>query len=318
MEGNRPWFHVLTEQKRSVVDSRRLLLPLLSLSLLSAAHAQKPALPKFSHVFVFVFENSSAESVLGAKHLPTVTRLAQEGALAANSHGVTHPSLPNYVAMIAGTYFGTHSDNPTQKFSGPTLPDELEKAGLTWKGYFQSLPSVGFTGNTSAVPWVYVKRHNPFMLFPAIAGDPQRAANSVPLGQLQGDLASGRAPNFALIVPDLCHDLHGNVNCFDREALQNRADAFLAQWVDTIRRSSAWDDRAAIVITFDESEAKDSRGNGGRIPTIVLTKNGPSGVKSDRFYNHYSLLRTLTDAWGLPPIGEAAKAVPMTDLFVKP
>lgn len=294
------------------------LLLLGALMLGPGAAAQGLALPKFSHVFLFVFENSSAETILGNKHLPTFNKLADEGALALNDHGVTHPSLPNYLTLIAGSYFGTHSDSPSQKFYGPTLPDALEGAGLTWKGYFQSIPAAGFTGNYGGPFWVYVKRHNPFMLFPAIADHKARAANSVGLGQLPGDLASGKAPNFALIVPDVCHDLHGNVNCFNKEALFKRADAFLAQWVGAIRSSPAWDDQAAIIITFDESEGSDTRSGGGRISTIVLTKNGPQGFKTETNYNHYSLLRTLTDAWGLAPIGEGAKAQPMTELFVKP
>lgn len=282
------------------------------------AQAQAIPLPPFSHVFMFVLENSSSERIVGNKHMPELNRLAEEGAVALNDHGVTHPSLPNYVALISGSFFGTHSDNANQQFHGPTLPDELEAAGLTWKGYFQSMPSAGFKGNFGGPYWVYVKRHNPFMLFPAIANDPQRAANSVPLAQLKADLNAGKAPNFALIVPDLCHDLHGSLNCFNKGALYARADSFLAEWVGAIRASRAWDDRAAIVITFDESEGKDSRGGGGRISTIVLTKNGPSAYKTETNYNHYSLLRTLTDAWRLPPLGEAAKAAPMTELFVKP
>ncbi|ABF43968.1 hypothetical protein Dgeo_2534 (plasmid) [Deinococcus geothermalis DSM 11300] len=81
--------------------------------------------------------------------------------------------------------------------------------------------------------------------------------------------------------------------------------------------SSAWDDHAAIVITFDEAEGKDERGGGGRIPTIVLTKTGPHGLQSDRNFNHYSLLRTLTDAWNLKPLGESRNASPMNELFFK-
>lgn len=298
---------------------RSLSVLLTTTALLGAAAQPGPqALPRFSHVFVFIFENSSAESILGNRQLPTLNRYAQEGALATNDHGVTHPSLPNYVAMIAGTDFDSRSDNPNQKFRGVTLPDELEAAGLTWKGYFQNLPRAGFTGNYAGPVYAYVKRHNPFMLFPAIADVPARAARSVPLEQLTADLAAGSAPHFALVVPDLCHDLHGNLNCLNRERLNARADSFLAEWVEAIRHSSAWDDQAAIVITFDESEGKDTRGGGGRIPTIVLTRSGPSGVQVDRDFNHYSLLRTFTDAWGLAPLGHAAQATPMTELFTRP
>lgn len=283
---------------------------------LTPALAQSAPHP-FSHVFLIVLENHSAESVIGNPALPALNRLAQEGALATNSHGVAHPSLPNYVALIAGSTFGSRSDDPRQTFSGPTLADALEAAGLSWKGYFQSMPSAGYTGASGGPFGVYVKRHNPFMLFPAIAQNPNRAARSVPLAQLETDLKSGQAPTFALIVPDNCHNLHRNLNCLNPATLAANADAFVDQWVKAIQASSAWDDRAAIVITFDEAEGRDERGGGGRIPTIVLTKTGPHGIRSDQDYNHYSLLRTLEGAWHLPPLGESRDAAPMNELFFK-
>ncbi|EYB67209.1 hypothetical protein DEIPH_ctg047orf0011 [Deinococcus phoenicis] len=296
---------------------RRTASALAALALgLTPALAQPAPVP-FSHVFVIVLENSSTESILGNPRLPTLNRLAKEGALATNNHGVTHPSLPNYVALLAGSTFGSRSDDPRQTFSAPTLPDELERAGLSWKGYFQSMPHAGYTGAYGGPFGVYVKRHNPFMLFPAIADNPQRAARSVPLPQLAQDLKAGPAPTFALIVPDNCHNLHRNINCLNPARLAADADAFVGQWVGAIRGSSAWDDRAAIVVTFDESEGKDARGGGGRIPAIVLTKMGPRGFQSDRNYNHYSLLRTLTDAWHLPPLGESGNATPMAELFFR-
>lgn len=283
---------------------------------LTPALAQ-PAPQPFSHVFVLVLENHGEESIIGNPALPTLNRLAKEGALAANNHGVTHPSLPNYVALIAGSTFGSRSDDPRQTFSGPTLADELEGEGLTWKGYFQSIPHAGYTGASGGPFGVYVKRHNPFLLFPAIAQNPGRAARSVPLSQLAEDLKLGQAPTFALIVPDNCHNMHRNLNCLGQAKLAAHADAFVDQWVGAIRASSAWDDRAAIVITFDEAEGGDTRGGGGRIPTVVLTRSGLHGILSDQNYNHYSLLRTLTDAWHLPPLGESRNATPMNDLFFR-
>ncbi|SMB79808.1 alkaline phosphatase family protein [Deinococcus hopiensis] len=295
----------------------RAFLPLLSL--LSAGTARPAPAPSttFSHVFVIVLENHSEEAVIGNPALPKLGALARQGALATNDHGVTHPSLPNYVALIAGNDFGSHSDDAGQRFRGRTLPDELEAAGLTWKGYFQSLPSAGFSGAFGGPLWTYVKRHNPFLLFPSIADRPARAARVVPLPQLAQDLRTGQVPNFALIVPDLCHDLHGSLACPGRAALNARADTFVDAWVQAIRASPAWDARAAIVITFDEAEGNDLRGGGGRIPTIVLTKRGPHGVQSAAPYTHYNLLRTLTDGFGLPPLGQSARTAPMTELFFR-
>lgn len=292
-------------------------LAALTLGLSSAV--SRPAPAPFSHVFVIVLENHSVEKVIDNPALPTLNRLAREGALATNNHGITHPSLPNYVALIAGSTFGSHSDDPRQTFSGPTLTDELEQAGLSWKGYFQSIPRAGYTGSSGGPFGVYAKRHNPFMLFPAIADNPKRAARSVPLTQLEQDLKMGQAPTFALIVPDNCHNLHRNLNCLNPARLAADADAFVGQWVKAIQNSSAWDDRAAIVITFDEAEGTDQRGCGERIPLIALTRSGPHGFQTDRNYNHYNLLRlrTLTDAWHLKPLGESRNTAPMNELFFR-
>lgn len=70
-----------------------------------------------------------------------------------------------------------------------------------------------------------------------------------------------------------------------------------------------------MVITFDEGGGGDRAGGGGRVATIVAVPDGPRGVVSLRPYTHYSLLRTLEDGFGLPPLREAAGAAPMSDLF---
>lgn len=281
------------------------------------AQAKTSAPLNFSHVFLIILENRSVENVIGNPALPQLNALAKKGALANNYHGVTHPSLPNYVALIAGQSFGTHSDNPSQTFDGPTLPDRLEAKKMTWKGYFQGLPKAGFKGATLGPDFVYAKKHNPFMLFPSIANTPVRATKTVPLSQLSADLKAGKAPDFAMIVPDLCNDLHGNPNCTDPAQLTKNADQFVSTWVKAIQKSSAWDNRAAIIITFDEAEGLDFRGGGGRIPFIALTKNGPQGFITEQSFNHYNLLKTLTDAWSLQPLGQTAEANNMNLLFVK-
>lgn len=291
-------------------------VPLAVLALTLGSAGAQPAPAPFSHVFVIVLENKGFDRVIGNPQLPVINRLAREYGLATNSTGMGHPSLPNYVALISGSTGGSRSDDSGQSFAQPSLPDELEAAGRSWKGYFQALPHAGFAGPQAGQPAVYAKKHNPFMLFPAIAGVPGRAARTVPLDQLSADLSAGTAPDYAMVVPDLCHDLHGALPCRSTAGLNRDADAFVDTWVRAIQTSPAWTGNAAIVITFDEAEVTDTRGGGGRIPTIVIARQGPRGVQSGRPYNHASLLRTLTDAWGLQPLGEGAKAQPMTDLFV--
>ncbi|WP_161880950.1 alkaline phosphatase family protein [Deinococcus alpinitundrae] len=286
----------------------KLFLALLTL--LSTAPATAVSAAPTPHVFLLVLENHSYNQVIGNPNLTTFNALIKRGALARHYTGVAHPSLPNYVALIAGSTLKLHGDDPAQSFAGPTLASQLEAEGLSWKGYMQGLPIAG-----SSVPYagVYAKKHNPFMLNADIANDPTRAAHVVPFEQLQSDLKAGHAPNFALLVPDLCHDLHGDLRCLGRANVERLGDAFLKTWADRIMTSSIWTPGAALIVTFDEGE--DAQGGGGRVPTLILTPDGQPGMVSDQPYNHYSLLRSIEDHLGVPPLREAAHAAPMTDLW---
>ena len=283
-----------------------------ALLLLSVASARPQPLRPPSHVFALVLENTSAQGVLGNPNLPTLNALARQYGLATNYTGMAHPSLPNYVALLFGSTFGSRSDDPDQRFPGDNLALQLERAGKTWKGYMQGLPRPGWDGPSAGL---YAGKHTPFLLSADISRNPARARNVVPLEVLGADLRSGHAPDFALIVPDLCHDLHGALTCWRGARLERAGDAFVRDWAGKIMASPAWQGNAALVITFDEGEGRDRAGGGGKIATIVVTREGPRGVRSERPYTHYSLLRTLEDAWGLPPLREAARATPMADLF---
>lgn len=279
--------------------------------------AAPPPAP-LDHVFLIVLENRGYASVIGNADMPTINALARRYGLATDSHGVAHPSLPNYVALITGDTWGSHSDAPSQRFDHPSLAGQLEAAGLSWKGYMQGLPSAGYTGDYAGQPVLYAKKHDPFMLIPAIAGDPRRARRVVPLTQLGADLETGQAPTFAFIVPDLCHDMHGAPSCTGTQALDRAGDAFVDTWVHRIMTSSAWSGHAAIVITFDEAPEGLASVLGlgaNHIALIVITSDGPRGVRLSSRTDHYSLLRTLEDAWGLPRLGRAQNAGSMAPLF---
>ncbi|TSA79518.1 hypothetical protein FNU79_17895 [Deinococcus detaillensis] len=249
------------------------LLGLLSLGLLSAAQAAPMSAQPAPHIFVLILENHSYDQVIGNPSLPTFNALVKRGALARQYTGVTHPSLPNYVALIAGSTMKLEGDNPAQSFTGNTLVTQLSAKNLTWKGYMQGLPQAGSTVYFSGL---YGKKHNPLLLSSDIASDPQQAAKVVPFEQLAADLDAGRVPNFSLLVPDLCHDLHGDLRCLGRAKVERLGDAFLKTWATKIMTSAIWKPGAALIITFDEGE--DEQGGGGRVPTLILTPDGPAGV----------------------------------------
>jgi len=285
---------------------------------LGVAGAQGASLPPFDHLFVIVLENRGYDQVMGNPDMPSLNALARRYALAADHHGVAHPSLPNYVALISGDTWGSRSDDPSQRFGEPTLAGQLEAAGLGWKAYMQGLPSAGFQGAFAGPGGLYARKHDPFLLFERIANAPARAARVVPLQQLGADLETGHAPAFAFIVPDQCHDMHGTSRCQDAHALDRAGDAFVQHWVQTIMASSAWRGNSAIVVTFDEAPQGVASVLGlgaNHVFTLVISREGPRGFTLHAPTDHYALLRTLEEAWGLPLLGRAAHAASMAPLF---
>src|SRR6516165_11302276 len=226
--------------------------------------------------------------------------------------------------------------------NAPTLGDQLTAAGKTWKGYFQDLPPIPSTGVIMTGPnangpytfkWpsntdaLYASKHNPFLNF---TGTQTALANMVPDTQLGADLRRGVLANFSLVVPNQCNDMHGIAACSDENTLISSGDSYVGTMVQTIMNSQVWrTGRNAIVITWDEDDFSD-QGNpgtgccgfdpgGGHVATIVITNQGEQHIIDNTPYNHYSLLLTLEDAFGLPCLQHACDSQtgvqPMAPLF---
>jgi len=296
-------------------------------------HAQN-ADPTFSHIYIIMEENTNYEDIIGNPDAPYINQLAQQYSFAANYYGVTHPSEPNYVAATAGDFFGLHADDQSKRFDAQNIVDQLESKGLTWATYQQGLPAPGSTVNQapSTGSGLYVRKHDPFMLYNDVLNSPTRLQNVKPIESLATDLNSGSAPNYAFIAPDQCHDMHGvssssatsygmpwcayPPNFVLNHPLIQAGDAYAKQLVTTITSSKGWTADSVIVLTWDENESSGlsspNRGyssstgccagppgdGGGRVPAIIIT-NTPMHTVSLRPYNHYSLLRTVEDNWGL-------------------
>lgn len=311
------------------------------------------SLPSYQHIFVIVMENHNYEQIIGNPHAPIINYLATHYNLATHYTGITHPSEPNYVALIGGNYFGIQDDGPfsTNVIRQPSLADQLTDAGLTWKSYQQSLPYAGYTGTTYPTnDALYASKHNPFMNFFNIqhALPAKLTQLIVPDTQLTTDLWLNTVPNFSFITPDLCHDMHGgakacpyadnadNANDANDIRLVSLGDAYVGSTVAQIMWSSTWaHGNNAIVVTWDENDVFDnpkapesSAGccdavpGGGSVPTIVITNhaNGKSGTQDPTPYNHYALLRTIQTAFGvgcLQHTCDTANVPLMTPMFTK-
>jgi phosphatidylinositol-3-phosphatase len=252
-----------------------VLAAALAAATLPGAQAAPRPVPSFDHVVVIVFENKARGSVLGSPAAPTFNSLASRYGLLAGYRGVTHPSLPNYLALVSGS---------TQ--------------GRSWKAYAEGLPRAGWTG---AATGRYVKRHVPFLYFRRVLAQPARLRHVVPLSALSRDLAAKRLPDFALVVPDMCHDMH--------DCSVSTGDAWLARFLPPLLRSRQLADSAVFVI-FDESDSTDPRVAGLALGPLVR----PGSVFAPAM-SHYGLLRTIEDAWGLPRLGRSGRVAPVTGIW---
>jgi phospholipase C len=301
-------------------------------------------------------ENHAANQIFGnTADAPYLNQLAAAYGIATNYFGVTHPSLPNYLAAISGDFQGIWDDCPADAtvtcapqtfgssltsnevasasnrphmFNSQTIVDQLEAHHMTWKAYMQSMPSPGFTGASYGA---YAQKHDPFMYFTDIRNNASRIERIVPFTQFNQDVQSGNVPNFAWISPDECNDMHGTPNCASYDGLISLGDTFVRTIVQNITQSSAWKEGSAIVIVWDENDTgasgccKSPTGvngvtlGGADVPIIVMTSNGPRHiVLNTTSYNHYSLLATIERIWNLGCLANTcgfSDAALMTKLF---
>lgn len=260
-------------------------------------------IPKFEHIVLIVMENRSYEEIVGNKNAPFVNQLIKTGGLAANYYAITHPSLPNYIALLGGSTFNIKK-NCTHCFIKKTnLIDQLEKAHISWRAYFESLPSSCFLGSL----YPYTRKYNSFVYFSDIIKNKKRCNNIVPYSQLSTDLKNPKGlPDFIWISPNLCSDTH--------YCPVETGDKWLSRSIPAILTSSLFKGQnSLLILTWDEAEKKSGKNH---IAAIFIGSDVKKGYKSGKYYNHYSLLHTIETSWGIPPISErVAKTAVMSDFF---
>jgi phosphatidylinositol-3-phosphatase len=277
-----------------------------AVSAAAAGAGGAPGVPHLAHVFVIVMENHPASDIVGSSSAPYINGLISRSAYAANYSALTHPSLPNYIALTSGDFQGINDDrNPPSAgyaVNAVNLADRLEAAGLTWKAYAQSLPSAGYAQNSG----LFVTKHEPFVYYKDILENgPRRVAHVVPYWQLATDLRSAATtPSFAFITPNMYDDMHdGPISAGDR---------WLSRAVPAILGSRAFTNTPSLlVVTWDEGSASDNH-----VATIFAGNSVRAGARSVQAYDHYSLLHTIEAALQVQPItANDARAPAMSDLF---
>jgi hypothetical protein len=294
------------------------------------ASASAPV-PHYDHVFMVVEENHGFTDVIGNPAAPNLNALARQYGVATDYFAVAHPSEPNYVAMLGGSTFGVTTDNPyyVNKVDQPSLISQLDHAGISWKAYLQSLPRAGYQGicypaNCNGAPDkdpLYVSKHNGITNFTTSWNAPDRS-RQVPIEQLATDLRRGTVPAFNYVIPDECHDQHGDPPyCLDSgtpgdpqdQRLVATGDQYLGQLVSSITGAGFWaKGNNAIVIVYDEGD--DNVGGGGRAASVVITSHGPRHVQDPTPYSHYSLLQTIQRTFGLGCLANTCDTAHVTSM----
>ena len=260
----------------------------------AAVASVRPALPKPDHVVVVILENKPYDAVIGHPLTPWISSLAEHSANLTHFYAETHPSQPNYLALFSGSTQGvSDNDCPHDLGARPNLASRLIGAGRSFVGYSEDLPSPGWRGCTHRG---YVRRHNPWVNFSNVP-----AAANQPLTAFPADFR--KLPTVSFVVPNLCHDMHDCPKAGADSWLRKRFAPYVS-WAAT--------HNSLFIVTFDE----DDRSEDNHIATIVAGAQVKPGRYPARF-DHYHLLRTLQEMYGLAPTGAAAQRPAIRGIFTE-
>ena len=279
-----PWFCVALAAAACSVSHRRYG-PVQSTPAPVAHIAQPPV-----HIAVILMENEEYASIIGSPDAPYINGLARRYSLATRMFAISHPSLPNYLALTGGSTFGITSDCTSCTVGQTSLVDQLTAKHISWRAYMENLPRPCFSGPQAGE---YAKKHDPFIYFTRVAGQPARCNQIVALTELSAAERSGKLPRFVWITPNLCHDMH--------DCSPSTGDRFLAGLVPPLLR--ALGPRGLLILTWDEGVSDDGccrLAAGGHVATILAGPAARHGARLSTPVDHYSTLQTIEDLLGLP------------------
>jgi phosphatidylinositol-3-phosphatase len=293
-------------RKLAIVISQSVFLAAAFLSGQSAALAQFPARPE--HVVLVIEENKAFSTIIGntnpATGAPYINDLAAQGAVFTSSFAIQHPSEPNYLCLFSGSNQGIDNDSlPLTLFTTPNLGSLLIAKGLTFGGYSETMPRVGYTGSDySTVPdqYQYLKVCNPWVNWQGSPANAIPAASNMPFANFPSDYSL--LPTVSFVVPNMQDNMHNEIIPQGDAWLKNHLDGY-AQWAKT--------HNSLLIVTFDEDDFTPAN----QIPTIFFGPMVRPGQYSETI-NHYNVLRTIEDMYGLGYAGNSATVAPITDAFL--
>ncbi|WP_131782916.1 alkaline phosphatase family protein [Legionella gresilensis] len=236
------------------------------------------------HVVIIVFANENSDNILNQ---PFFKSLTTQGAYLSQYSAITHPSQPNYLALIGGSTFGVTNNN-IHNINARHLGDLLNAKGLSWKSYAEAYPGNCFQGSKSGT---YSHKHEPFISFINVQNNPDECAKIVPSHQFFSDLAADKLPTYSLYVPDINNGGHDTGIAF--------ADKYFAKTFGPIFSNASIMNNTLFIITFDENDG----GAGNKIYTAFVGAGVKAGATSANKYSHYSTLRTIEEIFQLGTLG---------------
>jgi hypothetical protein len=260
-------------------------------------------LPSFGHVFVIVMENEEARAIIGNNAAPYIKGLANQYGFASNYTAVGHRSEPNYLALWSGSTQGVTDDGIYNFASGTTLADQIEASGRSWHVAAQNVPLGCYTGATASNgadgTGTYARKHEPAISWTSVSRMPTRCSSITDFSHFDPTVG-----NFWFIVPNLCNDMH--------DCSIATGDTFLKGFMPKILTSSAFAN-SVVFLTWDEGTT--TTGGGGVVATIVISPLGKPAFVSSTSHSHYSLLRTIENAWEMPCLANTCSANDLAEFF---
>jgi len=290
----------------------RLTLAAAGLAVAGAVPAAP--VPRFDHVVVVIMERHSPADIFGSANAPYINgSLIPYGVKFTNSKTPPgmHPGQPNHIALLAGSNLGITDDNCPQALTAPTLAQQLIDAGRSFAHYSEDLPSAGDTSCTSSGSGLYKRMHNPVPDFASLP-----VAMNQPYSQFIADLTNGTLPTVSFVVPNVCNSMYGQTSGTDCVSFFTNLVLLGDTWLSNnlpalfaapVARNTllilTWDEGSGLITPSDD------------IPTIFAGAHVQRGVTSATPITHYDVLRTLEDMYGLAPLGNAAGASAITDVW---
>jgi hypothetical protein len=293
----------------------------LSFIIIMLGNTYAQTVPRPDHVIVLMLENYGYSNIVGSPNAPHINALINDpnAALFTQSYALSHPSQPNYVMLYSGNNQGITNDNIATNvpFNTCNLGSSLVSNGFTFKGFSEELPAVGDLSTTSGN---YVRRHCPWTNWLATSGtNTLNPSVHQPYTSFPTNTNYSSLPTVSFVIPSLIDDMHNPTlptPNYMSIAISNSDTWVYNNLTDYITWAKTHN--SLLILTFDEDDGYDVFGvstSTNQITTILIGQMVQGGSYSTHI-NHYNVLRTMEDMYGLSYCDSSANYMPITNCWV--